>query len=532
MTTTYTYETPNPEDLALAVAHVNDIENGPCNAYVAVEIGENGPEVVRSATDPLLGRVEQVTKWTFSDPDATGADNIVIIVKTCKSGKVDKRYAPLAYHVHHEQDSSDEPTDAARDAPEVFTCDCCGAEHAADELTETADGEQVCEECLDNYYSQCDRCGEWVSTDELEPVYRDEVRQPLEGLWCPSCIEEHAQTCDECGQHFIMTYIDGLYSQAHGCRVNICMNCSDGRYEVCEECGEVVDIDYATFVDDMWYCEACAPDMNEHVHEYGSTYATRFLALDDENANRVCVPYLGIELETDCSGCFSEAAEMLEWCFGSDADLKRDSSIGDGGIEIAAQPQTPAYALSADGPWPHVLERLTRHGATSHDAGTCGLHVHIDRAFLDAPYMACTLDRLFQTHKNEWRIFSRRTPGQIDAWSKFGTIGYEYGLTPKQKREAWDKEKRRFDRYQVVNLSNADTIEIRLWRGTLREKTFRATIEATAALAYLAHDLSETEAEDVELWTWHSLTLHMVNTLKRYRLPYSDLLEYLHERGL
>ena len=427
--------------------------------------------------------------------------------------------------------AADELTDEARDAPETFTCDCCGAEHSADELTETADGEQVCSECLDRYYTRCDHCGALVLVDELEAVYNDDYRQAVKGLWCPDCIEEDAVACDDCGQYFTSTHIDGVYSQAHGRRVNICLNCLDGRYIVCEDCGELVDIDYAVCVDNMWYCSSCAPDMNEHVHEYGSTYATRFLALDGENAERGRVPFLGIELETDCSGCFNDAADMLEGCFGDNADLKRDSSIGDSGIEIAAQPQTPRFALVSY-LWHDALSELSRMGATSHDAGTCGLHVHIDRTFLNAPHMACTLDRLFQTHKEEWRTFSRRTPGQIDTWSKFGTIGYEYGLTPKQKREAWDKEKRRFDRYQVVNLSNSETIEIRLWRGTLRERTFRATIEATAALAYLAHDLSETDAEDVELWTWPSLTLHMVNTLKKYRLPYSDLLEYLRERGL
>ena len=430
--------------------------------------------------------------------------------------------------------AADEPTDSARDAPEVFACDCCGTEHSADELTETADGEQVCEECLDNYYSQCDRCGAWVPTDELEPVYRDEFRQPLEGLWCPDCIEEHAQTCDECGQHFIITYIDGVYSQAHGHNVNICMNCADGRYVVCENCGEVVDIDYVTYVDvdDAWCCHGCAPETSsEYVDCYGSTYATTFLALDSEKATRASVPFLGIELETDCDGCFDGAASYLHGLFGSWADLKEDTSIGDSGIEIAAQPQTPRFALVGY-LWHDALSELSRMGATSHDAGTCGLHVHIDRTFLNAPYMACTLDRLFQTHRKEWIAFSRRTPGQLETYSKFGVVEYGGTLTPKQKREAWDKEKRRFDRYQVVNLSNSETIEVRLWRGTLRERTFRATIEATAALAYLAHDLSETEAEDVEFWTWHSLTLNMVNTLKKYRLPYSDLLEYLHEMGL
>ena len=427
--------------------------------------------------------------------------------------------------------SRDENTDAARDAPETSTCDCCGEEHAADELTETADGEQVCNDCLNRYYTQCDHCGEWVLTEDLEAVYNDDERQTLAGFWCADCIEKDARQCVCCDQYFTGVSIENEYSQAHGCYISMCHCCYDGAYIYCENCGELVNIDYATCVDGEWYCETCAPDTNEYIDEYGSTYATRFLALDDECANRALVPYLGIELETDCKGCFESAASYLRGLFGNLADLKQDSSIGYGGIEIAAQPQTPRFALVGY-LWHDAISELSRMGATSHSAGTCGLHVHIDRAYLDAPYMACTLDRLFQTHRDEWRVFSRRTPGQIDTWTKFGTIGYEYGLTPKQKRAAWDKEKRRYDRYQVVNLSNSETIEIRLWRGTLREKTFRATIEATAALAYLAHDLSEAEAEDVELWTWHSLTLHMINALKKYRLPYSDLLDYLRERGL
>ena len=481
-----------------------------------------------------LGNVE-TSAMLERELDRNDENKQLVILRTNECGHVENGRGAFFVLLEDVDDAEpDEETgNAARDAPEMVECACCGELHPADELTETADGDMVCPGCIERYYSKCDHCGRLVPTEDLESVYNDDYRQTLDGLWCPECIEEDAHTCDECGLYFTNTYIEDVYSQAHGCVVDICSNCCDGRFVVCEDCGELVYIDYATYHDDMWYCSSCAPDMSsEHVHEYGSTYATRFLALDDENANRACVPYLGIELETDCSACFEEAAAMLNSAFGDDADLKQDTSIGDSGIEIAAQPQTPAYALSDESPWSYALRQLTRHGATSHDAGTCGLHVHIDRAFLDAPHMACTLDRLFQTHRDEWRIFSRRTSRQIDTWSNFGSIGCEYGLTPKQKREAWDKEKRRFDRYQVVNLSNADTIEIRLWRGTLREKTFRATIEATAALAYLAHDLSETEAENVELWTWPSLTLHMINTLKKYHLPYVDLLGYLYEKGL
>lgn len=531
MITTLNYETPNPEDAARAIAHINAADDAPGNSYIAVAIdGDDTPDAF--AANTTLDRVEKIIKWVYSDHVPTHIGNTVIIVKTCKSGKVDKRYTPLMLHIYHEQDASEETDNAARDAPEMVECACCGELHPADELIETASRDMVCADCILRYYTRCDHCGEWTPTEDLEPVYNDDERQTLAGLWCPDCIREDAHECVCCSQFFTDICIEDEYAPEYGHCVSMCHCCYEDSYIMCEECGDLISIDRAEMVGGVWYCHCCAPETrNEFVENYGSTYATQFLALDGESASRSNTPFLGIELETDCENCFDDAASYLHGLFGGWADLKSDCSIGDGGIEIAAQPQTPRFALTSY-LWHDAIKELSRMGATSHDAGTCGLHVHIDRVFLNAPYMACTLDRLFQTHRKEWYKFSRRTPGQLETYAKFGVSEYGVLMTPKQKREAWNVDKRKYDRYQVVNLSNIETIEVRLWRGTLREKTFRATIEATAALAYLAHDLSETEAENVELWTWHSLTLHMVNTLKRYRLPYSDLLEYLSEKGL
>ena len=49
------------------------------------------------------------------------------------------------------------------------------------------------------------------------------------------------------------------------------------------------------------------------------------------------------------------------------------------------------------------------------------------------------------------------------------------------------------NRYYSVNLTNDNTIEIRLWRGTLNPQTFEATLKFTARLAELCKNTRAVE---------------------------------------
>ena len=57
-------------------------------------------------------------------------------------------------------------------------------------------------------------------------------------------------------------------------------------------------------------------------------------------------------------------------------------------------------------------------------------------------------------------------------------------------------------RYYAVNLTNSETVEIRLWKGTLNPETFEATLRFTARLAEIckiitAVELSKMSFEDL-----------------------------------
>ena len=57
-------------------------------------------------------------------------------------------------------------------------------------------------------------------------------------------------------------------------------------------------------------------------------------------------------------------------------------------------------------------------------------------------------------------------------------------------------------RYYAVNLTNSETVEIRLWKGTLNPETFEATLRFTARLAEIcknttAAELSKMSFEDL-----------------------------------
>lgn len=78
-------------------------------------------------------------------------------------------------------------------------------------------------------------------------------------------------------------------------------------------------------------------------------------------------------------------------------------------------------------------------------------------------------------------------------------------------------------RYAAVNLTCDNTIEFRLFRGSLRLETFYAALELTHYLCHLAKRLSD---EEFQTMTWSDF----VNGIDGEQYP--ELLEYLKTRGL
>lgn len=115
----------------------------------------------------------------------------------------------------------------------------------------------------------------------------------------------------------------------------------------------------------------------------------------------------------------------------------------------------------------------------SHQADTCGLHVHIKRTAFgetvaDQEEIIARILYFFEKHREELLKFSRRTPKQLRQWSN------RYDLKESQdilKRAKGDQEW-----YTCVNLTNYYTVELRMFRGTLKLNTLIASASAKGQL--------------------------------------------------
>ena len=421
------------------------------------------------------------------------------------------------------------------------TCDNCGGDNATYRVH--SDGYIVswCENCVESYAETCDRCGctcdsTWeVITNDPYSRYRQTTER-----WCYDCVTEHAIECESCGDLHADTAIES-YELYGGNDAYLCHICIDNEYVQCGDCGCWIEDGDAEYNDrdECYYCYNCADD---HRHEsdnlasYHHTGAFLFWNADGTSVssyyqsyypkycNRL---YLGVELETDGNDDACDLADDIMNAYSTDyVECKEDGSLHDNGVEIVSQPMEAGFHLSSP-MWDDIIDIVRAHGGTSHEAGTCGLHIHGSRnAFAeDSVYR---LDRLFSRFSTQLVNFSRRTQRQLH-WCAIDDNELANISDTQERKAAWRDKKYYAGRYQAVNNTNHNTVEVRLWRGTLNRETLRATIELTAGLMLLCNHISDDMVETV---TWPVLKTLVRVALYDSHIPHDDMDAYIIRRGL
>ena len=110
--------------------------------------------------------------------------------------------------------------------------------------------------------------------------------------------------------------------------------------------------------------------------------------------------------------------------------------------------------------------------------------------------------------------FSRRTNSQMNRWA----ARYGIRLTPTEQMN--HAKNSCAGRYTAVNLTNAETIEIRMFRGTLKYNTLTATLQMVNHLVEVAVSMSDVEVQNM---SWFDF-------LEQIHEP--ELIQYLKERRL
>lgn len=336
-------------------------------------------------------------------------------------------------------------------------------------------------------------------------------------LLCASCAEEQTVVCDICG---IRIWRD---SNSGNENMPLCERCYDRSYSSCIRCGALVHNDDANYAYDdpdseEPLCSACyARIAGDHsINDYYYKPEPIFYGDGDR--------YFGVELEIDGAGELSANAKRVLDIGNADEEhiyCKHDGSLNDG-FEIVTHPMTCGYHLKRM-PWRAILDEAIAMGYQSHKSRTCGLHVHVSRSAFgptEEEQDACIARVLyfFEKHWEELLKFSRRTELQLKRWA--ARYGYK-----EQPKEILDRAKSGYGggRYSCVNLQNRETVEFRIFRGTLKLNTIFATLQLIDKLCDVAISLSD---DELKALSWTSF----VAGIKPKEMP--ELIQYLKERCL
>ena len=321
------------------------------------------------------------------------------------------------------------------------------------------------------------------------------------------------------------------------------VNIGRGRYrEYCQCCVEDTDVVIETYdtgifmLRDQAYWSEYTQEYYEHEPEHDededededseedadrlmsySTNVLNLLSKDDSFTSSAFGEFhMGVELELVTSGYVSEAVTDLRTQLGEDYIIcKSDGSLPSGGVEVVTAPRGLHDHIKRFKDW----EINSKY--TAWNTGKCGMHVHIDsRAFT-----RMTLGK-FIVFINDAKNaeFIRKIAGRhphIDpqAQSYCAAEGQEAIENPSKALKGKSS-----NRYYMVNTTclrpteasrlgvryvgerNFNTIELRIFRATLKKERLLAQIEFTHAVIMFCRVASMRDLDGVSFLKWLKTT--------------------------
>jgi hypothetical protein len=352
----------------------------------------------------------------------------------------------------------------------------------------------------------CEHCGKECDIDDVY-FMGDEP-------YCMDCIDELTTICSECGKR---VWNDDNYGDSE---TPLCDSCYNSSYTTCSSCGRTIHYDAVRYTDeddDISLCEECYEKEKSKVCINEYSYKPTAIFYGENNR------YFGVELEIDGGGkSNNNAKEILEVANNECENIyiKSDGSL-DCGLEIVTHPMTLDYHIQQM-PWKRVANKALNLDYYSHKTDTCGLHVHINReCFGDLEEIQeVNISRFLyfiENHWNELLRFSRRTESEIKRWAA------RYGRKDTPKEVMDNAKYSNIGRYACVNLTNRSTIEVRIFKGTLKYNTIIATLQMVNAICDAAIFMSDERMAEL---SW----CEFVSELDQEKVP--ELIRYLKERRL
>ena len=284
----------------------------------------------------------------------------------------------------------------------------------------------------------------------------------------------------------------------------------------CEHCGCYVPSEYWDSSRDM--CKECSSYNvienygESHNHNDNPVFFTAFnnSVIVNPNIDNSDFAGLGFELEIDCDHRRednNDVARVLcekSGLFNDELRFARDGSLNYG-FEIISQPHTIKAFWNRREQWEKMLSFLSHKGYTSHDAGTCGLHIHVSRHFFGKTKSEQdrAIAKIFSFYNDNWNDLARAS--RRDNFNYCEQNGCDYSIYSNSKYLKWKKGIRgNGGHYVALNNNNRYTFEFRLGRGTLNKLSFFSWIDLTLTIAKNARRITINQIETNDILSWLS----------------------------
>ena len=353
--------------------------------------------------------------------------------------------------------------------PEIPKCIACGFEiDNPDDVGHTMYDEVVCDDCR----WMCEKCESTFSTLS--------DRNTVDGfqIWCQGCTDNSAHYCDICESMFT-GYTYGTDDSDH----TFCESCYTHETAYCEEC-------------DNTYYNGCNTDHEGEedsrlIHDYSYRPDPKFYRHPDEEPHRL---YFGIEIETEVRGqSYADRKVAAEYAVKLEgqglAYLKSDGSL-ECGFEIVTHPMTHQYYANAESLWEVIRTLKSEYGMMSWGTRTCGLHVHISRAGFNGGSHQHRFLQLVYNNKKLYELLAGRSASH---WAKFDD-NFDPSTGQKSLKHKFDRGGS--DRYSAVNTNNRNTLEMRIFRGSLNPRFIKSAIDLAHASVEFTRTMSVPEVRD------------------------------------
>lgn len=320
-------------------------------------------------------------------------------------------------------------------------------------------------EIFDQDHFYCNGCEQYFHNNEKSSHYY------IDDCFCTDCFYNSYTYCYNCDE--AVRNSNSHYSEITG--NDYCESCFYDYHGYCERCGE-----------DYWLEDGC--NCSSNIHSYSYKPNPIFFKTPKEEAKF----YIGIELETESKGnsiadCADEISSITNLIY-----LKNDGSL-DEGFEVVTHPLTYNWYIENKSLFDELLTKLKDNGFRSYNTSTCGIHIHITKNYLSGLDIA-KLHLFFYQNENFITQISQRKQNNLDQWGKI----------KKDKKAIYDQSKKKggTERYTAINLQNEQTIEFRIFRGTLYEDSFHKNVEFIVALCKFVKTTSLQELNTKQFYSY------------------------------